>query len=160
MSRDPEMFIYPELIYKFKELCKSAGIIVIITSVGRCELEQMALYSQGRRPLNEVNIKRGIAGLPPITEKQNKVVTWTLASRHIPVIVKLDDEGNPVKRSKAFDFAVIRDHVPVWDIKVDTDSSGSSDYMECGIIGESLGLNYGGRWKSPDYCHLEWRNKQ
>src|SRR3990172_4088289 len=105
MSRDLEMFVKPELIKAFKEGCIRAGHNIIITSVDRHELEQMALYAQGRKLLDEVNTKRTIAGLLPISESQNKIVTWTLASKHIPVIVRLDDRGNPVKKSRAFDFA-------------------------------------------------------
>lgn len=156
MSRDPQMFIKPELIEAFKEGCKRAGITVMITCVDRDELEQMALYAQGREPLDKVNVKRNLANMLPITEAKNKIVTWTLNSKHIPVIVKLDDKGNPVKKSRAFDFAVVKNGIPTWDIKADVDVDGEKDYMEAGIIGEALGLQWGGRWKSPDYPHLQY----
>lgn len=166
MSRDPEMFIKPELIPAFKERCKQAGIVVMITRVDATELEQMALYAQGRESLEAVNIKRNIADMAPIKEKQNRKVTWTLNSKHIPVIVRLDDKGNPVKKSRAFDFAVVKDGIPTWLSKIDVDLDGEADYLECGIIGESLGLQWGGRWKdsegkpNPDFPHLQWRTQR
>jgi len=156
MSRDPEMFVKPGLIEAFKEGCIHAGHNVIITNVDRCELEQIALYSQGRKPLDVVNMKRMLAGLSPISESHNKIVTWTLASKHIPVIVSLDDKYNPVKKSRAFDFAIIKDGKVCWNIKADLDLDGESDYLECGIIAESLGLVWGGRWKKPDFAHCQY----
>lgn len=164
MSRDPEMFVSPELISVFKERCKQAGIIVMITRVDATEDEQMALYAQGRKPLNEVNLKRNIADMSPIKEKQNRIVTWTLNSKHLPAIVRLDDKGNPVKKSRAFDFAVVKDGIPTWLTKVDVDLDGEEDYLECGIIGESLGLIWGGRFRDaegkprPDMPHLQTRS--
>lgn len=163
MSRDPQMFIKPELIEAFKEGCKRAGISIMITCVDRDELEQMALYAQGREPIDKVNVKRNLANMLPITEAKNKIVTWTLNSKHIPVIVRLDDEGNPVKKSRAFDFAVVKNGIPVWDIKVSLDDDMIPDYLECAIIGEALGLVSGRNWKDrngkpcPDWPHLQYK---
>ena len=159
MSRDPEMFIKPELIPIFKERCNQAGIVVMITRVDATELEQMALYAQGRESLESVNTKRNIADMAPIKEKQNNKITWTLNSKHIPVIVRLDDKGNPVKKSRAFDFAVVKDGIPCWNIKVDSNMTEGPDWDECGIIGESMGLVWGGRFSDPDRPHLEVRDK-
>lgn len=64
------------------------GIRVIVTSVDRDYKVQMALYAQGRQPLSEVNRMRSFAGLPLISEKENRPVTWTMASKHI---VNFDD---------------------------------------------------------------------
>ena len=47
--------------------------------------------------------------------------------------------------------------------KIDVDLDGEADYLECGIIGESLGLQWGGRFKdsegkpNPDFPHLQWK---
>lgn len=159
MSRDPEMFIHPEIIPQFKEGCKKVGVMTMITSVDRDELAQMALYAQGRRPIDEVNAKRRIAGMLPIKESQNNIVTWTLNSKHIPVIVRLDDKGNPVKKSRAFDFAVLKDGLPIWDIKASVDGDLIPDYLECAIVGEGLGLRSGRTFPKPDYSHLQWQAK-
>jgi peptidoglycan L-alanyl-D-glutamate endopeptidase CwlK len=77
--------------------------------------------------------------------KPGRKVTWTMKSKHI--------EG------LAFDIAICKDGVPVWDGKVDVDLDGVPDYLEAGIIGESLGLVWGGRWKSPDYPHFELKEE-
>lgn len=50
----------------------------------RTEDEQRALYAQGRELLHQVNFRRQLAGLAPITEKENsRNVTWTLKSNHL-----------------------------------------------------------------------------
>ena len=148
MSRDPFMFSKPELIQLFKERCRrELNLLVIITSVDRTKDEQLALFTQGRHSLDEVNAQRKHAGYPPITEQKNKIVTWTLDSKHIP------DEVTG--KCEAFDFAVIRDSKMIWDVKADTNESGTSDYLECGVVAESLGLRWGGRFRNPDNCHVE-----
>ena len=43
-----------------------------------------------------------------------------------------------------------------WDVKVDCDGSGVSDYEELGRLAEGRGLVWGGRWRQlPDPGHLE-----
>lgn len=151
MSRDPQEFRRPELIQQFKEACRVASITVIITCVGRTVEQQEALYVQGRHELSYINNLRHTAGWMPITEAENRIVTWTMKSKHILKDGKCD----------AFDFAVIRDGKMVWSVKADVDMDGIPDYEECAIIGESLGLVSGARFKNykgqsrPDYPHLE-----
>ena len=70
-----------------------------------------------------------------------KIVTWTHNSRHT--------------RRDAFDIAILRSGQPVWDIKVDVNKDDVPDYQQAGEIGESLGLVWGGRWKTPDYPHFQ-----
>ena len=147
--RDPEMFLKPELIPQFKEGCKKIGHTVIVTSVDRTFQEQAALWFQGRHPLEEVNQLRKFAKLPQITEIQNRIVTWTMNSKHIP-----DETG----KSRAFDFAIIRDSKICWSLKADVDTDGVSDYLECAVIGEGLGLKSGRSFRNPDYPHLELIN--
>jgi peptidoglycan L-alanyl-D-glutamate endopeptidase CwlK len=133
--------------------CTEAGLNVITTCTARSFQEQMSLYAQGRQPLDEVNRLRFLAGLPPITEKENSYkVTWTMASKHI---VNLYDDLPNNDKAYAFDFAIVKDKKVIWDVKVSLDGDDLPDYQEAGEIGESLGLKWGGRWKSPDYPHLE-----
>ncbi|MBI5192759.1 MAG: M15 family metallopeptidase [Nitrospirae bacterium] len=146
MSRDPEAFIKPELIPQFKEGCAKVGHLVIITSVDRTMQEQTALYAQGRCSIEEVNIKRRLAGLVDIKQEQNKIVTWTMQSKHIP-----DGTG----KSHAFDFAIVKNGKVCWNIKADVDADGIPDYEECAKVGEGLGLRSGRTFKNPDYPHLE-----
>lgn len=68
-------------------------------------------------------------------------VTWTRNSRHTS--------------RKAFDIAIIRDGKVCWDIKADVNENEIPDYTEAGRIGESVGLVWGGNWKTPDYPHFQ-----
>jgi len=130
-----------------------AGIPFIITCTARIVDEQVALYAQGRKPLEDVNRLRAIAGLAAISGTQNKnKVTWTLQSNHL---IDLDD-GNPDNdKSRAFDFAISPGGKPVWDIKVDVNKDQKPDYEQAGLIGESVGLRWGGRFSKPDMPHFE-----
>lgn len=147
MSRDPEMFIKPELIQQFKEGCKKVGHSVTITSIDRTMNEQIALFHQGRYSLADVNEKRKMAGLVEIKEEQNKVVTWTMNSKHIPDSV--------TGKSHAFDFAIVKDGRVCWSLKSDVDQDSVFDYDECCEVGEGLGLRSGRSFKHKDYPHME-----
>lgn len=140
-------------IEKFTIAMFSAGIPFTITCTARTVKEQLALWTQGRDDLFTVNALRYTAGLPPITEEQNKhKVTWTLKSKHL---IDLDD-GNPGNdKSRAFDIAIARGGKPVWDVKVDVNADHIPDYAQAGQIGESVGLRWGGRFRSPDMPHFE-----
>lgn len=131
----------------------SAGIPFIITCTARMVDEQVALYAQGRKGLNDVNKLRIMAGLPRLTdEKQNTIVTWTLASNHI---IDLDDANPDNNLSRAFDIAIAPGGKPVWDVKVDANADLLPDYEQAGKIGESVGLRWGGRFSKPDRPHFE-----
>jgi peptidoglycan L-alanyl-D-glutamate endopeptidase CwlK len=62
-----------------------------------------------------------------------KIVTWAQHSRH--------EDG------EAFDIVILKNGKPDWS---DLDS-----YRRAGILGESVGLVWGGRWKTPDYPHFQ-----
>lgn len=55
----------------------------------------------------------------------------------------------------AFDFAIIANSTESWDTKVDTNENQIPDYTEVGEIGESLGLEWGGRFHMKDYPHFQ-----
>jgi hypothetical protein len=66
----------------------------------RTQETQEAYFAQGRETLSEVNARRKIAGLYPLsTEKQNYKITWTLKSKHLEGlamdILPVDGRGNP-----------------------------------------------------------------
>ena len=131
---------------------REANTPFVLTCTARTTIEQTALYAQGRQSPEVVNSLRALAGLPPITDKQNKKVTWTLQSKHL---IDLDD-GNPGNdKSRAFDIAIARDGEPVWDLKADVNFDRISDYEQAGKIGESVGLRWGGKFKFPDMPHFE-----
>lgn len=137
--------------------CADAGISVLITCTARSYQEQLALYAQGRNPLDFTNALRKKAGLTPITEKENKSkVTWTMNSKHITNLLD-DDKSND--KSEAWDFVILDGKKAIWDIKVDVNKNKRSDYEEAGKIAEDLGLEWGGRWKSPDAPHIQRKRK-
>lgn len=152
-SRNKEDFEKPELIDKFIQICKDAGHIVIITCTSRTYKVQAALFAQGRERLVDVNRLRRAAGMYIIDEKENKkIVTWTMNSKHI---VNPDDERTDNNKARAFDFCIVIDGKEDWNVKADVNNDGISDYRECGLLGESLGLISGQRFKTPDWPHLE-----
>lgn len=157
MSRDLNL-LHPQLqdlVPIFIKKCKEAGHEVVITCTARDFKEQVALYAQGRQPLDEVNLLRKKVGWPGLTASQNKKqVTWTLASRHI---INLEDDNKKNDRATAFDFAIIKNGKAVWDVKADVDKDGVADYLECATVAKELGLEAGGFWKKPkpDYPHIQ-----
>ena len=65
--------------------------------------------------------------------KPGPIVTWTMKSRHIG--------------GRAIDLTLFSGKNPVWE---------SRHYDRAGVIGEELGLVWGGRWKrTPDRPHFE-----
>ncbi|MCK9195455.1 MAG: M15 family metallopeptidase [Syntrophales bacterium] len=160
-SRDIKDLV-PELREKatlFSVKMKAANIPFIVTCTARLIKEQFALYAQGRHPLNYVNGLRRLAGMPPINAKENLVsVTWTLQSKHL---IDLDDMDPKNDQARAFDIAIILQGKPIWDMKVNVNQNEIPDYTEAGLIGESIGLIWGGRFKNakgkprPDYPHFE-----
>lgn len=145
----------PSMQTKFKAFALSmfrANIPFIVTCTARMVDEQVALYAQGRKSLDEVNSLRIIAGLPIITADQNKKVTWTLKSKHL---IDLDDGNLDNDKARAFDIAIVRRGEPVWDLKTDVNEDQHPDYIQAGEIGESVGLRWGGRFKAPDMPHFE-----
>lgn len=113
-------------------LCKDKGHDILITCTLRTEAEQLALFAQGRKNLLEVNGLRKQAGMPDISEKENRIVTKVLTSIH--------------QFGCAFDFVILKDGKPFWNTEADTDADGILDYDEVGLLGEYLGLKWGGRF--------------
>lgn len=139
------------------EYAKEGGLIFgihwIITCTARLAKEQIALYAQGREPLNLVNRYRKLAGLWPISAEENKrKVTWTLQSKHL---IDLDDDVKENNLSRAFDIAVVKDKKAIWDLKVSVDDDAIPDYEELASYGKKAGLNCGFYWKKQDPPHYE-----
>lgn len=113
----------------------------------RSTAEHFAFRLQGRDTLENVNKARKAAGLPALTlESQNVVVTWTKKSRHLP---------NDAGFSEAMDVGIF-DTATGKYLGNDTAS-----YKALGPLGESIGLEWGGRFKDdqgrsrPDYPHYQ-----
>jgi len=148
-SRDINL-LHPVLREKcllFLSQCALAGLHPIITCTGRSEAVQQALYAQGRLPLAVVNQTRLAADMAPITDKENKKVTWTTKSKHII---------NPATGfCRAFDFCLTKNGKAHWDVKADIDGDEIQDYLEAALIGQELGLTSGAFWATPDWPHME-----
>lgn len=128
---------------RFKEAATSLGIQVIITCTSRTFEEQEMLFAQGRKSLSTVNELRTKCGYLPITEADNKKVTWTLDSKHVRPL------------SEAVDYVILRDGKVCWDVKADVNKDNISDYQQLAKVATDLGLRAGAYFKKPDYCHLE-----
>jgi hypothetical protein len=141
------------LYLQFKTQMDAVKIPFIVTCTSRTTKEQYALYAQGRHSLQEVNYLRNISGMSLINEEENKrKVTWTLNSKHL---IDLDDNSQNNDKSRAFDIVIIKDRRAIWDIKVNVNANDIPDYKEAGMIGQSIGLKWGGTFSSPDYPHFE-----
>jgi hypothetical protein len=129
--------LHPGLSALCRELiarCRAAhGVELIVTSTVRTGAEQRAIHAQGRKALPVVNALRADAGLPPIAEAANRVVTHAPVSMH--------------QFGLAFDVAVVRDGRAVWE---------PGAYKDAGRTGQSLGLAWGGAFRTPDYAHFEY----
>jgi peptidoglycan L-alanyl-D-glutamate endopeptidase CwlK len=134
---------------KFLVICADRNLPVHITCTARSIQEQEALYAQGRETLSKVNELRKAVGLWALTEEENRrpPVTWTLKSRHIVY--------SPNEKARAFDVAIVKDKQFVWDLKVNVNDNDIPDWEEIGILGESCGLEWGGRWNRPDRPHFQ-----
>jgi alpha-galactosidase len=131
-------------------------IRVIVTDVARLYEVQVALYAQGRETLENVNKLRLRAKLTPITHKENKKVTWTLASRHI---INLSNDDPTDDLSHAIDFGILdKNGKYMGDIKADVNRDNKSDYIQLGQLAKRIDpeIIWGGDWtKSKDYPHYE-----
>lgn len=109
--------------------------------------EQTAYFAQGRRPLDEVNRLRRKAGLHRISAHEN---------RHPITSAGPYESAHTLDPSPAVDFVIVCRGVEMWHSWADCDKDGVSDYLELGLLGEQMGLTWGGRWRRfPDPGHLE-----
>ena len=136
MSRDPkDLTEQMQGFYaRFKAKMDEEGQRFILTATYRPQVEQDALFAQGRQSLKEVNRLRAIAGLQPITFEQNKKVTWAKKSRHTD--------------REAFDIAMLDKKGKITWLTI--------AYKAAGRIGKSVGLVWGGDFQTTkDYPHFE-----
>lgn len=63
---------------------------------------------------------------------------------------------NGTPASKAFDFVLLVHGKVCWDTNMDSNHDGFRDYQQIGEIGKSIGLEWGGDWKTLKDCdHLQ-----
>jgi hypothetical protein len=154
-SRDINQCV-PFLVSRYYELWRrtnNIGLQIALTCTSRLAIEQRALYAQGRELLVTVNHLRDNAGLYLITEKENKIVTWTLDSKHIIT------DKRPL--AEAFDIVIMKGKRAQWDLKVDVNANDIPDWIEVAQIGKEIGLRCGAYFldkngkPKPDYPHYE-----
>ena len=136
-----------------------AGLKFVYTSVARLYRVQVALYAQGREKLGSVNGYRGLAKMTPITDAENKIVTWTLTSHHV---VRDDDTIKWNDLSRAFDFVLLDGNKKAhYNLKVDVNYDKVQDYLEAAKLLVKVGLRSGAFFLDgkgaprPDYPHAE-----
>ena len=123
---------------KLQQLAKERfGLNIIFLDTLRTEAEQQAYYAQGREPLASVNAKRKIAGMGPITEKENKIITKAKSAG-------FSWHGYGL----AFDIAVTdpTGKKIVWDKSSDWDGNGKDDWAQVGSLADECGLEWGGNF--------------
>jgi hypothetical protein len=157
MTRDITDFERPDLaqegLEKSNFYLKQRGKQVRVICVARNYKEQIALYAQGREPLEDVNAKRAMAGLPKITKEENEYrVTWTLGSPHV---VNLDDARRDNDKSRAFDFGLFSLSDGAY-LKDDPDYIVVANIMSM-VPGLKSGKDFKDRSGKPrpDYPHVE-----
>lgn len=164
MSRDlnnavPLLKIFGEELIKRSKA--ELNLSIIITSVDRTYLEQVALVLQGRLKLHSVNIARVTAGLSALkSETENKTVSWTLDSKHVinPFDKIIDND-----KSRAFDFGILdMNGKYMGDLKADVNKDNLPDYEQVCNLAEKqaeemdLPIVLGRDFKTPDYPHIQY----
>lgn len=142
----------PEAAARAEELVRAlekAGIRHKVTSTRRTTDEQIALYSQGRAPLQIVQLLRQHAGLAKLQEAENKYV-----------VTQLDgvNRGSAHQDGKAIDIAVLAEIEPTqkdgktaqvlapsWDY-----SKTAKQYRAIADLAKHYGWNCGADWAPID----------
>jgi len=129
---------FRKYVEQFVRECSKQGISVWVYSTLRSKSLQMALYAQGREPLDVVNSLREKSGLTPIEEVDNKyIVTRLKVSAH--------------NYGLAADFVPVVDGKPQW--------YNDELWLRCGCIALNLGMEWGGMWKGlVDKPHIQMKN--
>lgn len=125
----PVTGLHPVVAAKMMDLIKltsKAGITILVTDGFRSNLEQDAIYEQGRSRAGQIvtNVKGGAS-----YHNYGLAIDFALRTKQGEV---------------------------VWDMKYDGNKNGKADWLEVVAIAKSLGFAWGGDWKSfKDYPHLQ-----
>jgi peptidoglycan L-alanyl-D-glutamate endopeptidase CwlK len=125
-----------ELALAFVSALEEAGIAYVVTSTLRTVDEQVALYAQGRAPLDIVNLLRGKANMPHISAGEN---TYTV-TKCDGVTKRSNHQGG-----RALDVVPMVGHRPTWDY-----AKHAGEFKEIGAIGKAAGFRWGGEWPPLD----------
>lgn len=145
--------LHPKVRVKAEKLIALAktklGLTIRATWTLRSAAEQMAIYSKGRFPLEEVNKRLKAAGMGPITAKENIRVTNAKTA---------DDSFHGY--GLAFDIAVLDPTGKKidWSPKSDWNGNKKNDWTEVGMLADECGLEWGGNFTNrPDPPHYQDR---
>lgn len=120
---------------------KEKGIDAVVTYTFRTDAEQRALYAQGRKPLDVVNIMRRSAGLYQLAEKENRYTVTNCDG---------EKKRSPHQSGKAVDIVPVEKGRAVWPSLSDPRWKPIADVMK------KYGFVWGGDWKDfPDYPHYQ-----
>ena len=122
-------------VRKFFARLDELGIKYLVSETLRTKATQEAYFAQGRKPLNEVNRLRKLAGLWLISEKENMAkVTWTLDSKHLV--------------GKAIDIVPEKDGDFWWN-------APDEKWKAMAEVADSFDIEAGYYWKAKDSPHFE-----
>jgi peptidoglycan LD-endopeptidase CwlK len=126
---------------------KAAGVPYAVTYTYRTAQEQAALYAQGRKPLDEVNHERDLAGMAPIDNDQNGYVVTQCDG--IPT-AQGGTGRSPHQLGTAIDVVPLGDNGPIWP--------GPDDprWMQIASYFKAQGFEWGGDWNGwKDLPHYQ-----
>jgi len=135
---------YPKAL-ALTQAWEEAGIHYVVICTLRSDLEQAALYAQGRIGLATVNILRDRAGLPKIGEAQNRYIVTCAKPGESNHNAQDDLPG-----SNALDALALDGGKVIHDGEDET-------YLRMGSIAEGLGIEWAGRWRGKlrESCHFQ-----
>lgn len=130
--------VVKEQFLKLQKLAKEKfALNIICTNTLRTADEQAALYAQGRQLLSIVNAMRGKAGMSPIIDAENKVITNAANNRKswhgyglAFDIAITDPTGKKIDWTKASDW----------------NNDDIDDWVQVGTLAEECGLEWGGNF--------------
>ena len=125
-----------EVVISFLAALDDAGLHYVVTSTLRTVDEQVALFAQGRAPVDIVNLLRRKAGMTFIGAAEN---TYTV-TKCDGVTSKSNHQGG-----RALDVVPLVNRSPTWDY-----AKHVPEYKAIGAIGRSVGLKWGGEWPPLD----------
>jgi hypothetical protein len=131
----------PEVARKARDFLAAMtdlGERVVVTSTLRTDIEQLAMYAQGRAQgtegLKVVNALRMMAGLRSLAKAENEYT-----------ISRCDGQTTHSKHQSgdAFDAVILaKDGKPIWKIE----GEDIERYKTLGVIAKAHGLTWGGDW--------------
>ena len=125
---------------------KASGVPYVVTYTLRTYAEQAALYAQGREQVEIVNALRSTAGLRPITEGENNIVTNCDGKR----ISEGGKGRSPHQLGIALDVVPMVRGGPAWP------TADDPRWKEIASAFKAQGFEWGGDWTDfPDLPHYQ-----